>query len=219
MEQVLRSFTRRIAGLKEKDYWTRLKTLKMLSIERRSERYKILYIWKILSDLAPNFGLESEESQGRSGRRIRISKYSGDSLKYRTLKENSLKVEGARLFNSLPKVLRNFKGTLASFKLALDDFLEQIPDEPNMGGFLIPRATNASVKPSNSIRDWIKTLRIFNHDIGEELEEVEAEEVIKHDVRIQLGDVPVGSSKSPRVSADIRRTVDGWQIQEKADFV
>ena len=39
------------------NYWTRLKTLKINSQQRRFKRYRIIYIWKVLEGLAPNQGV------------------------------------------------------------------------------------------------------------------------------------------------------------------
>ena len=50
-ETVQREFTRNISGLKDLDYWERLK---ILSLQRRRERYSIIQVWKILNGLSPN---------------------------------------------------------------------------------------------------------------------------------------------------------------------
>ena len=48
IESVQRNFTRRMIGsCKDLDYWERLKKLKILSLQRRRERYMILPVWKI----------------------------------------------------------------------------------------------------------------------------------------------------------------------------
>ncbi len=58
------------------NYWGRLKHLELYSLERRRERYIILYTWKMINGLAPNF--ESETSKimtyynERRGRLCRI---------------------------------------------------------------------------------------------------------------------------------------------------
>ena len=156
----------------------RLKALKLQSTQIRGERYKILYLWKVASGLGPNFGLDWNQEKRRRGRRFLIGKCKGDCLKYRTLKENSLGIEGERLFNRLLRVIRNFDGTLTNFKGILDKFLEQIPNEPYMGGTMVKSALNLNVKPSNSIRDWIHTLRTFSSETEEDvIKEDEAEEV------------------------------------------
>ena len=54
IENVQRQFTRRIIGCKDLDYWQRLKKLKLMSLQRRRERYSIIQVWKIYNGLAPN---------------------------------------------------------------------------------------------------------------------------------------------------------------------
>ena len=54
LENVQRCFVRKIAGLKDMDYWDRLKKLKMMSLQRRRERYCIIQVWKIINGHAPN---------------------------------------------------------------------------------------------------------------------------------------------------------------------
>ena len=54
LEDVQRQFTRRIIGQRSKDYWQRLQSLNLMSLQRRRERYQIIHIWKILNGYAPN---------------------------------------------------------------------------------------------------------------------------------------------------------------------
>ena len=58
LENVQRHFTSRIPSTHSMDYWTRLSHLQMLSQQRRMERYRIIYVWKVLEGLVPNCGLE-----------------------------------------------------------------------------------------------------------------------------------------------------------------
>ena len=44
LEQTQRTFTRQINGMENSDYAHRLKMLKTYSIQRRQERYKVLYL-------------------------------------------------------------------------------------------------------------------------------------------------------------------------------
>ena len=53
LESVQRSFTYRIAGMKGFDYWERLSKLKIMSLQRRRERYIIFTVWKILYKKVP----------------------------------------------------------------------------------------------------------------------------------------------------------------------
>ena len=54
LEQVQRSFTHRISGQKESNYWERLKDLKIFSLQRRREKIVIMHIWKIKNKIYPN---------------------------------------------------------------------------------------------------------------------------------------------------------------------
>ena len=54
LENIQRSFLRRIAGCGQLDYWDRIKKLRIMSLQRRRERYCIIQVWKILNGHAPN---------------------------------------------------------------------------------------------------------------------------------------------------------------------
>ena len=75
----------------------------------------------------------------------------------RNLREQSFIVQGPKLFNSLPKIIRSItKVYVGAFKAHLDKFLQMLPDEPNVGG-LTPSACNIfSAAPSNSILDQVR---------------------------------------------------------------
>ena len=151
VEKVLRDFTKRIPELKGKNYWQRLEAMKMNSEQRRFERYKIIYMWKIINDLVPNCGVEWTEATERKGRMCKIPNLKGSS-KVQKLREQSFQMAGPKLWNCLPKSVRNLKTTsLDEFKQLLDDFLCKVPDEPK-SETLSPGATNTLTgRPSNSI--------------------------------------------------------------------
>ena len=54
VEIVQRSFTRFISGVAGLSYTERLTVLKLYSLQRRRERYIIIYVWKILEGLVLN---------------------------------------------------------------------------------------------------------------------------------------------------------------------
>ena len=54
IENVQKQFTRKDKGMSDFDYWERLEKLKLLSLQRRRERYSIIHVWKMLNDKAPN---------------------------------------------------------------------------------------------------------------------------------------------------------------------
>ena len=55
IEKTQRSFTIYIAGMQGLSYPERLSVLKLYSLQRRRERYIIIYVWKILECQVPNF--------------------------------------------------------------------------------------------------------------------------------------------------------------------
>ena len=96
------------------NYWERLAHLKIYSQVRRLERYRALYVWKILEGISPNCGLNNSWSE-RRGREVIIPPIRG-SGKVQSLREASFQIHGARLFNSLPKHIRNTtRGSIDEF--------------------------------------------------------------------------------------------------------
>ena len=91
----------------------------------------------------------------RLGRLCIIPQIKAHSRKaIQTLRENSFQVNGPKLFNCLPKHIRNKKGcSVEEFKVALDQFLEDIPDEPKSDGYIPTASNHVTAKPSNSILD------------------------------------------------------------------
>ena len=157
LEAVQRSFTARISGLQHLNYWQRLAHLKLYSLERRRERYLVLYIFKIISKLVPNlrdtrFSIETCYSV-RGDRKCSVPSISrSPSAKIRKLAENSFAVNGVNLFNQLPPELRNYQGTLIGFKTRLDKFLVKIHDKPCTPGY-------HQSAPSNSFVDQLRQMR------------------------------------------------------------
>ena len=72
IEQLLRNFTAKLPSVKHLPYWERLKALKMNSEQRRIERYKIIYTWKVLQGYVPNCGIEASSTEERLGRKCRV---------------------------------------------------------------------------------------------------------------------------------------------------
>ena len=60
LENLQRNYTSRIPSVRHLDYWARLKELQLLSQHRQLERYRIIYVWKVLEAMVPNCGIESE---------------------------------------------------------------------------------------------------------------------------------------------------------------
>ena len=106
IEKLFYNFSKSIPEVRNDDYWTRLVKLKMLSQERRMERYLIIYMWKILEGLAPNCGVEETVLNERLGRKVKIPHLvPGGRHAVQTLREQSFQInalcEKKRLFSSL----------------------------------------------------------------------------------------------------------------------
>ena len=159
LEGVLRTYTSKMPSIKHLNYWQRLKHVKMNSQQRRIEWYKIIYTWKVLENVVPNCGIESlSDESTRNGRSCQIRRLIG-SQKLRTMRESSFQVAGPRLFNSLPKSIRNLtKISVDEFKGKLDQFLSEIPDQPKVSG-LTPSCLTPEARPTNSLVHWIPFLQ------------------------------------------------------------
>ena len=135
IEKVQVNFFKKIIGMQDLDYWEQLKDLKVTSLQRRRERYICIYMWKILENIVPNFGVEVIDNE-RTGRYCRIPTIrSTVPHRINNLRFKSMAVNGPRIFNSLPRNLRNMSScSVDSFKGSLDKYLSVIPDEPRVQG-------------------------------------------------------------------------------------
>ena len=152
IEKIQRDFFRYIPSLRGLTYWEQINMMNMLSLQRRLERYRIIYSWKILENLVPNCGLEEivDSTESRQGRRLRIPSIDRKSPAAKQL-DQCFQINGPKLFNCLPAKIRNLKNvSLAYFKMALDKFLETVPDQPKIDG-LTPGTQDLSGLYSNSL--------------------------------------------------------------------
>ena len=159
IENLLKTFSKKIPSIRNENYWVRLKLLKMNSQQRRLERYRITYTWKALEGLVPDCGIRTKNNpESRNGRECEVpSIVKKSSARVKSLREKSLQVHGPKLFNCLPKSIRNItKCDVDTFKEKLDLYISVIPDQPAIGG-LIPATTNQhTLKPSNSLIDQVR---------------------------------------------------------------
>ena len=160
IEDVQRCFTRKIPIHGRKCYWERLRSLRLYSLERRRERYKIIYVWKMLENLVPNLSTEhnriKSKMSSRHGRLCVIPSVSKTaSARVQTLREGSLCVNGPKLFNILPPSIRNITNVgVNTFKKKLDEFLAAIPDEPQSPGYTSSRRAD-----TNSLVDMVPAIK------------------------------------------------------------
>ena len=75
-------------GLLSLNYWQRLKICNLLSIQRRLERYVLIYTWKCIENLFPNCGFETKFTD-RKGRFIPLRPMAKADARTVTLRENS----------------------------------------------------------------------------------------------------------------------------------
>ena len=159
IEAVQRNFTSKIDNMDNLFYWSRIQTLSLYSLERRRERYLILYVFKIMKGIVPNF-MENNlkitfDYRGRRGLLCNIPIINRSAMaKYKTMKDNTLAVRGPVLFNCLPSEIRDLNLSLPAFKRRLDGFLKIIPDKPSLPG---PQYAQTAI--SNSIGDQLEDLR------------------------------------------------------------
>ena len=167
LDQTQRVFTRQIKGMENLDYAQRLKILKTYSIQRRQERYKILYLYKIKENLVPNISKEhglTFTHHGRHGCRCIIPKYPlrGKAVRAR---DDSFALTACDLWNSLPSCIRNISGEdVKHFKRKLDKVLSYYPDIPRCSDY--GHSYDKHGRKSNSICDHYNNRRIrqvLNH--------------------------------------------------------
>ena len=153
IELLQRSYVNCIDGMRGLSYWEQLKRLKLFSLERRRERYQVIYTWRILEKEVPNFDstpIVASESKRRGRLCIPPPISSSATERIKSIRFATLPHKGPRLFNSLPASIRNITDCpLMNFKLALDKYLLTLPDEP-----LLPSLTQYRTCESNSIIDW-----------------------------------------------------------------
>ena len=83
-----------------------------------------------MEGLVPNCGLNWSSSEERRGRLCEVPKLRGNK-EVQKCRRQSFQMVGPKLWNSLPKNVRNVKKCgIEQFKEALDNFLSKVPDEP-----------------------------------------------------------------------------------------
>ena len=142
----------------EVTYSQRLKALRMNSVQRRHERYKIIYLYKIKSGLVPNIS-ETHELKfypnKRFGSTCHIPTFPLYNNKAMRARDNSFAVTASSLWNTLPREVRDVTGvSVDTFKRKLDKILKHYPDEPRCSASGI--WTNAQGRKSNSLCDLSK---------------------------------------------------------------
>ena len=133
LESIQWSFLRKIKGFHFSDYWDAIRQLGMYSLECRRDRYQVLYCWKIAKNLVPSTGIVFYQSD-RRGRLIKEKSVQQNIPAFvRQAKTNSFNIKVAKMLNCLPQTFRNHSGSsISQAKLALDNLLSTIDDEPHI---------------------------------------------------------------------------------------
>ena len=175
LEQIFKNFSARAQkdNKETHDFWTRIGRYNIRSQQRRSERFRIICIWKILEKISPNCGINWSEND-KIGRicTIPVPTYK-TSDRVKTLQQSSFQIRGAKLFNSLPFFLREMSGcSLNRFKNNLDRFLNNFPDTALAQKYYpLPSDINTGL-PSNCIIDWIRLFNVSTRS-NKNIEEIE----------------------------------------------
>ena len=167
IEDLQKAFIKHIHGFRNKSYWESLKDIGLYSLQRRRERYQIIYLWSILEKQVPNIQSNGGElikvqstSDSRLGRTIQTRPLR--NTRFGNLRFYSLPFHGARLFNSLPKDVRNMSQCpKTAFKSAIDTLLSKIDDEPR-----ILLSQSSSQVSSNSLLHHLATVLSSSSNIS-----------------------------------------------------
>ena len=131
------------------NYVDRLKDLKIYSLERRRERFMILYAYRVIIGLIKFPWFEAYLERGIKLR----SKYRRTApAKIRRVRHSSFFYKGPQLYNLLPESLRQFQEIaeptqehVEEFKAKLDEYLEIIPDDHKVPGRGRAATTNSLI--------------------------------------------------------------------------
>ena len=141
LEGVLRSFSKQVDGLRDLSYSDRLKAMNLQSIQRRHERYKIIYIYKIKEGLVPNLPHDPTNpthsfaltftTNIRRGCRCSLPRQTLHHNPATIQRDSSFALTASNLWNCLPPNISLISNiSVNSFKRRLDKFLALFPDEP-----------------------------------------------------------------------------------------
>ena len=135
IEQVQKKFTNKIAIVKDLNYWQRLESLNISSLQRRRERQTIVHTWKIANNKVRNdVGLQFKVCERTSKLKALIKPMPKIRGKFLSSYENSYTIRSAKLWNKLPHQVVETT-TLPLFIAKLDEWLASIPDKPPVKGY------------------------------------------------------------------------------------
>ena len=151
IELLQRAFLRKIKGSYHLSYWEILDKFCVYSLQRRREWYQIIYTWKVLEGQVPNISHHQEfkiihNNSDRRGCMCRINSCRQSPVQSK--RAQSISVKGPRLFNLLPREIRDMSDCpINEFKATLDIFLAGVPDKPFLAGI----TPNPNMENNNSL--------------------------------------------------------------------
>ena len=141
VEGVQRSFTARISGMNHLNYWDRLNSLNLMSLQRQRERYIIIMMWKYLNKLVPNdIGVQFYVSS-RRGIQAVLPSIPRCRRRIITQYDSSFAVVGPKLWNVLPAELNQIND-FDMFKGKLTKLVLTVPDRPQSWVMPVPTITH-----------------------------------------------------------------------------
>ena len=130
-----RTFTSKISAVSQFDSWEMLTKLRLMSLQRRRERFIIIWMFRCrLGDVPNDFGVEFHPA-GRLGIKAVVPPLSGKSSGRAQVKyDESFAVIGPKLWNVLPVDLSVMNNPRA-FKRVLTEWCLKRPDRPPVAGY------------------------------------------------------------------------------------
>merc|ERR1712240_909911 len=124
LEKVLKDFSKLIPEIRNFSYEERLKRLNLHSIQRRFDRYRVIYMKKIQLGLVPNPGVVMDHTPvSRNGATFKVPDKNLLTNEWSSMsRKESFQYRGPKLFNSID-----------NFKSKFYEYLSLIPDNPRLG--------------------------------------------------------------------------------------
>ena len=129
LEKLQKDYTNLIPEIRHLEYSERLKVMKITSLQRRIDRYRIFYVRKILQGLVPDCGFTIRRNEtDRNGLTILVPSKKNQNQ----LRAQSFQVRGLEIFKCLPMELRDIKLSKETYKIKLDNYLSLLDDTPRI---------------------------------------------------------------------------------------
>lgn len=126
LDSIVRVWSRKCPAIRDCHFWDRLRIWHLSSVQRRHNRYIIIYCWKILEGLMTNDVRIKARWKYYKGKMISIPTPWGRAA-LRSLRKTSFSVMGLRWFNFSPITVPKFGGpgsSLEGFKFVLSKYLD-----------------------------------------------------------------------------------------------